>query len=173
MEFNTDISYTPHTFLFVQHHKILAHLETTSNLLYVTGHSDTVPRQGTPARWKLVVVPTLAFSLRVFLANITRKSFYGTSSTAWTPISLCLILLKYTRLPRIYFQCFPPDGLAEHSRSCCPTARPPHFKIPGSCSRIPDEKNTNLPLRSPLGHPEAQQARFCGKSSFSSHILAL
>lgn len=31
----------------------------------------------------------------------------------------------------------------------------------------------NLPLCSPLGHPGAQQALFCGKSSFSSHILTL
>lgn len=126
MEFNTGNSYTPHTFLFVQHHKMLAHLETTSNLLYVTGHSDTVPCPGNTCKMETAhSVSTLAFSLRVFLANVTRKSFYGISSTAWTPISLCLILLKYTRLPRIYFQCFPPDGLAEHSRAA---AVPQHIR---------------------------------------------
>lgn len=27
VKFNTDISYAPHNFLFVQHHKTLAHLE--------------------------------------------------------------------------------------------------------------------------------------------------
>ena len=48
------------------------------------------------------------------------KSFYGISNTAWTPISLCLILLKYTRLARIYFWYLPPDGLVEHLCSCAP-----------------------------------------------------
>lgn len=39
----------------------------------------------------------------VFLSNVIWSSFYGISNTAWTPISLCLILLKYTRLACIYF----------------------------------------------------------------------
>lgn len=130
MEFNTDISYAPHDLLFVQHHKALAHVEIHEQptLRWTTGHNATVTYQRTPTRCKLSLSLAfsciftdsfLAFSL-VFLPNVIWKSFYSLSNTAWTPVSLCLILLKYMRLACIYFWYFPPDGLVEHCCSCAP-----------------------------------------------------
>lgn len=114
----------------------------------------------------------------VFLSNVIWSSFYGISNTAWTPISLCLILLKYTRLACIYFWYLSSRWSCGTLVQLCPiscTAAVTHCihhilqfqKLHWDTGWQEHESNSVLALL------VAQQALFCGKSSFWSNVLAL
>lgn len=114
----------------------------------------------------------------VFLSNVIWSSFYGISNTAWTPISLCLILLKYTRLACIYFWYLSSRWSCGTLVQLCPiscTAAVTHCihhilkfqKLHWDTGWQEHESNSVLALL------VAQQALFCGKSSFWSNVLTL